>query len=153
MSDCFEDTGENHIPEREITENGKTYYLKSWKTVTAEGAAEKRSGEESEPGEKSVQEKSVQAIYSDRPPGEKEKQGRLKGEPFSSDSEGQGDSTYTIKAAARYISNTEPLKRKSAGARVWEWLKRREAVLISAGAGMIIMPVMLILVRKCFRRK
>ena len=148
MSDCFEDTGENHIPEREITENGKTYYLKSWKTVTAEGAAEKRSGEESEPGEKSVQ-----AIYSDRPPGEKEKQGRLKGEPFSSDSEGQGDSTYTIKAAARYISNTEPLKRKSAGARVWEWLKRREAVLISAGAGMIIMPVMLILVRKCFRRK
>lgn len=39
MSDCFEDTGENHIPEREITENGKTYYLKSWKTVTAEGAA------------------------------------------------------------------------------------------------------------------
>ena len=158
MSDCFEDTGENHIPEREITENGKTYYLKSWKTVTAEGAAEKRSGEESEPGEKSVQEKSVQeksvqAIYSDRPPGEKEKQGRLKGEPFSSDSVGQGDSTYTIKAAARYISNTEPLKRKSAGARVWEWLKRREAVVISAGAGMIIMPVMLILVRKRFRRK
>ena len=133
MSDCFEDTGENHIPEREITENGKTYYLKSWKTVTAEGAAEKRSGEESEPGEKSVQ-----AIYSDRPPDEKE---------------GQGDSTYTIKAAARYISNTEPLKRKTAGARAWEWIKRREAVLISAGAGIIIMPVLLILARKHFRQK
>lgn len=148
MSDGFLDTGENHIPEQEITENGKTYYLKSWKTVTAEGSTEGRTGEESEPGEKSVQ-----AIYSDRPPEGEEKQGRLKGKPSSVDSERQGDSTYTIKATARYISNTEPLKRKSAVARVWEWLKRREAVLISAGAGMIIMPVMLVLVRKRFRQK
>lgn len=81
MSDCFEDTGENHIPEREVTENGKTYYLKSWKTVTKRKAVypEKRSGEESEPGEKSVQEKSVPGDLFKTVPLGRRKTGEIKG--------------------------------------------------------------------------
>lgn len=135
MSESFTDPEENHIPAREILENGTRYYLKSWTTVELNSGAGGGGG--SLDGRlQGAAEKAVQAVYSDRPPAMEDPQETSLSDTIQESGEDHSVRTYIIRAAARYVSGAERLETASAGEGIWNWFGKRKRILTLAAAGM-----------------
>lgn len=143
MSESFADPEENHVPAREILENGTRYYLKSWTTI------ELNSGSEGSGGSlggrmQGAAEKAVQAVYSDRPPAMEDPRETFSlSDTIQASEENHSVRTYTIRAAARYVSGAERLETVSAGEGIWNWFGKRKWILwilalAAAGMGVLV---------------
>lgn len=136
MSESFADPEENHVPAREILENGTRYYLKSWTTIEINSGSGE-SGGSLDGRMQGAAEKAVQAVYSDRPPAMEDPRETFSlSDTIQASGENHSVRTYTIRAAARYVSGAERLETVSAGEGIWNWFGKRKWILALAAAGM-----------------